>query len=210
MAILRALAQQRVEDEFLQPGGDSLRTRGKYYVALGTLTLSEEPVVTNRTHAWVVSSLTGNVIESTNRDTPYWQGTEANHSFDRVLAGYPMGFLGLKSFDGGQTVESIGVYTNVYNTGHDGSRMADTRARFRLRLFEMGQPAHADTLSGGGLLVTDYTAVNRFGLVRYRELNGYSQVSSAAPPSAGPEAGGPEENMTLLQRWSRYLFNPRP
>jgi hypothetical protein len=210
MSILHALAQQRVEDRFLQPGGGSLRTRGQYYVASGTLTFSEEPVANNTTHAWVVSSLTGNVIESTNRHSPYWQGTDGNHSFERVLAGYPMGFRALKSFDGGRTVESIGMYTNVYNTGHDGSSTADTRARFRLRLFEMGQLAHADTLSGGGLLTTDYIAVNHEGLVRYRELNGYGREPVFAQPSPGAEAGASEEGTTLLGRWSHYLFGPRP
>jgi hypothetical protein len=209
MSILHALAQQLVENHFLQPGGGSLRTRGQYYVALGTLTHGDDTAPGNRRHAWVVSSLTGNAIESTVREAPYQQGAEPNHSFDRVLAGYPVGFRTVRAHEGGQTVESVGIRTIVYNSGHDGSSMADTRARFRLRLFEMGQLAHADTLSGRGMLLTDYTAVNRLGLRRYRELNGYSRDSSA-PSSGEPQAGGPEESMTLLQRWSHYLFGPRP
>jgi hypothetical protein len=203
MSILHALMQQLVENEFLQPGGDSLRTRGQYYLATGTVT-SSAPI--DGRHAWVVSSLTGNVIESTDRENPYCQGVDANHSFDRVLAGYPPGFRPVEMSAAGRSLLPLDGLL-VYNTGHDGSRSADIRAGFRLRLFEMGQLSHADTLSGNGMLFTNYGAVRRAGVIRYRELS-RSRSEDALERSGAPEADAAAEAPSVWRRLYHRFFSP--
>lgn len=151
MAITESMLLQQAESTLLEnKGGEGFKRIGQYFIVPGDLLWDEE----GNPHAWAVSSLTGNIIETTdinkNEGLPYTANLSSDYTFDHMLAGYPAitTWQTIFTYPGrsfGQDTEllkgseAFAIYTTQYDVAQ--SRLGQIPER--LRLLRLGQYENA-------------------------------------------------------------------
>lgn len=150
MSMVEGRLLQSLEDQWLGDRAPSdasdLRRPSQYYIAAG-FTRAPDPentkTLTGGGHAFLVSSLTGAVIESTQvRGVPYRKSVHSDYGFNDMLAGYSFVGTPVKIGNGklefAITSNPVAATNTIYNVGFEGTPDSVARINARSAAIEKG------------------------------------------------------------------------